>query len=127
MRTTQSESTTTASPAPKLDFKKGRGLVPAIAQDDQTGEVLMLAYMNKEAWEKTLATGQAYYYSRSRRKLWMKGEESGNVQRIRSIAVDCDNDTILLRIEQVGGVTCHTGTCSCFTNRTVSTKGGTSD
>ncbi len=94
------------------DFSKG--LVPAIAQDAATGEVLMLAYMNEEAWQRTLATGEAHYWSRSRGELWHKGGTSGHVQKVRSIRLDCDNDTILLRIEQIGGAACHTGHRSCF-------------
>lgn len=94
------------------DFSKG--LVPAIVQDAEDGEVLMLAYMNYEAWEKTLGTGEAHYWSRSRGKLWHKGESSGNVQKIHSIRLDCDNDTILLTVTQIGGAACHTGRRSCF-------------
>ena len=96
------------------DFSRGDGLVPAIAQDAATGEVLMMAYMNAESYAQTLATGCAVYYSRSRRKLWRKGEESGNVQRVRAVFVDCDCDTILLSVEQVGGAACHEGYKSCF-------------
>ena len=96
------------------DFDRGDGLLPAIAQDAQTGEVLMLAYMNRESYAETLRTGQAVYYSRSRQKLWRKGEESGHVQRVRAIYVDCDRDTILLRVEQLGGAACHEGYKSCF-------------
>ena len=90
-----------------------KGLVPAIAQEEATGEVLMLAYMNKESLEKTLETGKAYYYSRSREKLWLKGETSGNLQAVHSIRYDCDCDTLLLKIHQTG-VACHTGKRSCF-------------
>jgi phosphoribosyl-AMP cyclohydrolase len=97
-----------------LDFDKQGGLVPAIAQDYRTGEVLMLAYMNREAFEETVATGRACYYSRSRKKLWRKGEESHNVQNVREIRIDCDRDTVLLKVEQVGGAACHEGYCSCF-------------
>ncbi len=97
-----------------VDFEKGGGIVPVIAQEDSTGDVLMLAYMNKEAWEETLRTGRACYWSRSRGKLWRKGEESGNVQVVKGIFVDCDNDTILLRVEQIGGAACHEGYKSCF-------------
>ena len=96
------------------DFSKGDGLVPAIAQDADTGEVLMMAYMNAEAYAETLATGRAVYYSRSRKKLWRKGEESGNVQEVRAIYIDCDSDTILLKVHQIGGAACHTGYKSCF-------------
>ncbi len=96
------------------DFSKGDGLLPAIAQDAQSGDVLMLAYMNAESYAETLATGRAVYYSRSRQKLWRKGEESGNVQMVRSISIDCDADTILLKVEQIGGAACHEGYKSCF-------------
>ena len=96
------------------DFDKQNGLVPAIAQDWETGEVLMLAYMNREAFEETLNTGRACYYSRSRSKLWRKGEESGNFQNVREVRVDCDRDTIVLKVEQVGGAACHKGYRSCF-------------
>jgi len=99
----------------KLDFSKSQdGLIPAIAQDWQTGEVLMLAYINAEAWEKTLATGIATYWTRSRKKIWVKGETSGNVQRVKEILVDCDLDTVIFKIEQVGGAACHEGYRSCF-------------
>lgn len=96
------------------DFTKTDGLIPAIAQDADTGEVLMLAYMNAESYAETLATGRAVYYSRSRRKLWRKGEESGHVQEVLGIFVDCDQDTILLRVRQLGGAACHEGYRSCF-------------
>jgi phosphoribosyl-AMP cyclohydrolase len=96
------------------DFKKCGGLVPAIAQDAETGEVLMLAYMNPEAWEKTLKTGKATYWSRTRQELWIKGRSSGHQQIVKEIRVDCDADTVLLKIEQLGGATCHTGHRSCF-------------
>lgn len=95
------------------DFAKGNGLVAAVAQDDATGDVLMLAWMNEEAWRKTLETGEAHYYSRSRGVLWHKGGTSGHVQRVRSIRLDCDRDAVLLRIEQVGAA-CHEGYRSCF-------------
>lgn len=91
------------------------GLVPAIAQDARTGKVLMQAYMNKEAYDLTLETGYAHYYSRSRQKLWKKGETSGNVQKIVSVSLDCDGDSVLLQVEQTG-VACHTGEYSCFFN-----------
>jgi phosphoribosyl-AMP cyclohydrolase len=96
------------------DFAKGGGLLPAIAQDADTGQVLMIAYMNAESYAETLATGRAVYYSRSRKKLWRKGEESGHVQQVRAVYLDCDNDAILLRVHQVGGAACHTGYKSCF-------------
>jgi len=98
----------------ELDFSKLGGLVPAVVQDYQTGDVLMLAFMNKEAWEATLATGQATYYSRSRQTLWIKGKTSGHMQLVKEIKVDCDDDTVLLKVEQVGGAACHTGHKSCF-------------
>lgn len=94
-----------------------QGLVPAIAQDAATGEVLMFAWMNREALEQTVASGQAVYWSRSRRKLWHKGEESGHFQKVLEVRADCDQDVILLRIEQVGGIACHTGRRGCFFNR----------
>jgi len=105
-----------------LDFEKQEGLVPAIAQDWETGEILMLAYMNKAAFEETLRTGRACYYSRSRGKLWRKGEESGNVQVIKEIRTDCDNDTVVLKIEQIGGAACHMGYRSCFFKKIVGDK-----
>ena len=95
------------------NFSRGDGLVPAIAQDAQTGEVLMMAYMNAESYAETLASGRAVYYSRSRKKLWRKGEESGNVQLVAPIYVDCDQDTILLSVEQLARA-CHEGYKSCF-------------
>jgi phosphoribosyl-AMP cyclohydrolase len=98
----------------KLNFKKANGLIPAIVQDHKTGELLMLAYMNQDAWEATLSTGNATYYSRSRQKLWVKGEISGHLQRVKEIRIDCDDDTVLLKIEQIGGAACHTGHRSCF-------------
>ena len=101
----------------KLDFSKTGGLLPAIVQDYETGEVLMLAFMNEEAWKATLATGKATYYSRSRKKLWVKGESSGHFQRVKEIRTDCDNDTILLKVEQIGGAACHMGYRSCFFNK----------
>jgi phosphoribosyl-AMP cyclohydrolase len=94
-----------------------QGLVPAIAQDAQTGEVLMFAWMNREALEKTAKIGEAVYWSRSRRKLWHKGEESGHTQKVREIRTDCDSDVVLLKIEQTGGIACHTGRRSCFFNK----------
>jgi phosphoribosyl-AMP cyclohydrolase len=97
-----------------IDFDKSGGLVAAIAQDADTGEVLMLAWMNREAYEETLRTGRACYYSRSRGKLWCKGEESGHVQEVRGVYIDCDADTILLKVHQIGGAACHEGYKSCF-------------
>ncbi len=98
----------------KPDFSKQQGLLPAIVQDAATGKVLMLAYMNESAWERTVETSKAHYWSRSRQKLWAKGEESGHVQNVKEIYLDCDLDTILLKVEQVGGAACHTGYESCF-------------
>jgi len=93
------------------------GLVPAIAQDRQDGAILMVAWMNREALSLTASEGHAVYWSRSRRKLWRKGEESGNVQRVSEIRLDCDNDVIMLQVEQLGGIACHTGRRSCFFKR----------
>jgi phosphoribosyl-AMP cyclohydrolase len=100
-----------------IDFSKGDGLVPAVIQDWKTGEVLMVGYMNAESWAQTLATGKVCFWSRSRRRLWMKGETSGHIQKVKEIYVDCDQDALLLKIEQVGGATCHTGHRSCFYRR----------
>ena len=102
----------------ELDFSKGDGLIPAIAQDHQTNEVLMLAYISKESWVETLQSGYATYYSRSRKKLWKKGESSGNLQKVHQILVDCDRDTVIFKIEQIGGAACHTGHRSCFYTET---------
>ena len=93
------------------------GLVPAIAQDWQSGEVLMMAWMNREALESTVRENRAIYWSRSRQSLWRKGEDSGNVQHLKALYLDCDGDTILLRVEQVGGIACHTGRRHCFFNK----------
>ena len=99
----------------ELDFSKSAdGLIPAIAQDWQTGDVLMLAYINRESWNKTLETGVATYWTRSRQKLWVKGESSGHIQKIKEILVDCDLDTVVFKVEQVGGAACHEGYRSCF-------------
>ena len=95
------------------DFAKHE-LIPVIAQDEQTGDVLMLAYMNQQAYDETLRTGRVCYWSRSRGKLWRKGEESGNVQELRSIYFDCDADTLLVKVRQIGGAACHEGYRSCF-------------
>ena len=97
-----------------LNFEKAGGLVSAIAQDWQTGEVLMIAWMNAEAFEETVRTRRAVYFSRSRGKLWRKGEESGNVQEVKEIFIDCDNDAVLLKVNQIGGAACHEGYKSCF-------------
>ncbi len=88
--------------------------MPVIVQDEKTGDVLMLAYMNEEAYDETVVTGRGTYFSRSRNRLWRKGEESGNVQNVSGIFLDCDNDTVLLKVDQVGGAACHTGYKSCF-------------
>ena len=101
----------------KLDFEKCGGLIPAIAQDYKTNKVLMLAYINEESWNETLKSGKATYWSRSRSKLWKKGEESGNVQLVKEILVDCDLDTVIFKVEQVGGAACHEGYRSCFFRR----------
>ncbi len=99
----------------KLDFQKtADGLLPAIAQDYQSGDVLMLAYINEEAWIKSLETGTAHYWSRSRNKIWLKGESSGNVQDIKEILVDCDADCVIYKVEQRGGAACHKGYPTCF-------------
>jgi len=95
------------------------GLVPVIAQDDRTGRILMFAWMNREALAETAATGRAVYFSRSRGRLWRKGEESGHVQRVREIRLDCDNDVVLLLVVQTGGNACHTGRPSCFYQRLI--------
>jgi phosphoribosyl-AMP cyclohydrolase len=100
-----------------LNFKKGGGLLPAIAQDYKTGKVLMLAYMNQDSWLLTLKTREAHYWSRSRKEIWHKGETSGNIQIVKEVFVDCDYDTILIKIEQVGGAACHLGYESCFHNK----------
>jgi phosphoribosyl-AMP cyclohydrolase len=106
----------------EIDFARAGGLIPAIVQDWKTGDVLMVAYMNAESWAKTLETGKACFWSRSRKKLWLKGETSGNVQRVKEIFLDCDNDAILLKVEQVGGAACHTGYRSCFYRRILNGK-----
>ncbi len=98
-----------------LNFKKdANGILPAIVQDDLSGEVLMLAYINEQAWQKTLETGKAHYWSRSRNKLWFKGETSGHVQLVKHILVDCDQDAVVFKVEQLGGAACHEGYQSCF-------------
>jgi phosphoribosyl-AMP cyclohydrolase len=98
------------------DFRKIE-LIPVIAQDDDSGDVLMLAYMNEEAYRETLETGRVCYYSRSRKKLWRKGEESGNVQQVKAVYFDCDADTLLIKVDQIGGAACHEGYRSCFFRR----------
>lgn len=101
-------------PKTQLDFAKGGGLVTAIAQDDASGDIMMVAFMNEEAFDKTVETGEVHYWSRSRSKLWYKGEESGNTQQVKSMYIDCDGDVVLLKIEQKGGAACHTGRRTCF-------------
>ena len=104
-----------AKPFAELDSaKQTDGLIPAVIQDDRTLQVLMLGYMNREAYEKSLAEGRVTFYSRTRQCLWTKGETSGNVQKVHSIRLDCDKDTILLSVTQIGGAACHTGRRSCF-------------
>jgi len=101
--------------AAEIDFEKGGGVVPVVTQDYASGRVLMVAYMNREAFDETVRSGHACYFSRSRNRLWRKGEESGNFQTVREIRVDCDNDTVLLRVDQHGdGAACHEGYESCF-------------
>jgi len=102
-----------------IDFEKTGGLVPAVVQDWKTGEVLMIANMNAESWARTRETGKACFWSRSRKKLWQKGETSGHVQIIKEAYLDCDNDALLLKVEQLGGAACHTGYRSCFYRRIV--------
>ena len=104
-------------PVEALDFAKPGGLVTVIAQDHETGEVLMVAHMNEESFRRTLETGEAVYWSRSRKEMWRKGESSGNTQVVKSVSVDCDGDAVLLRVEQRGGAACHTGKRSCFFRR----------
>ena len=101
----------------ELAFEKNGGLLPAVAQDADTGEVLMLAWINREAWEATLRTGVAHYWSRSRKSLWKKGESSGHTQDIVDIYIDCDSDTVLYKVHQNGGAACHEGYTSCFFRR----------
>lgn len=97
-----------------IDFEKSGGLVPVIAQDCRTNEVLMIAYMNGEAWDLTLKSGIVHYWSRSKKRIWKKGESSGNVQEVREIRVDCDNDAVLIKVNQIGDAACHEGYRSCF-------------
>jgi phosphoribosyl-AMP cyclohydrolase len=105
-------------PSNAIDFDKGGGVIPVVAIDAQSGRLLMMAYMNREAFDETVATGRACYFSRSRKRLWRKGEESGNFQVVREIRLDCDNDTVLLAVEQRGdGAACHEGYESCFFRR----------
>ena len=104
-------------PLAEIDFSKGDGLVTAIAVDDERGDVLMVAHMNEAALRRTLETGEVHYWSRTRGRLWHKGEESGFTQRVRSVWIDCDGDVVFLRVEQRGGAACHTGMRSCFFRR----------
>jgi len=104
-------------PIDSIDFAKGGGLVTAIAQDDATGDILMVAYMNEAAFQRTIEIGEVVYFSRSRQKLWHKGESSGNTQLVKSLSIDCDGDAVLLRVEQRGNAACHTGKRSCFFRR----------
>jgi phosphoribosyl-AMP cyclohydrolase len=97
-----------------LNFEKCGGLIPTIVQDFDTGDVLMLAFMNEEAWQETMKTGIATYWSRTRQELWVKGKTSGHVQLVKEIRIDCDDDTVLLKVDQIGGAACHTGYRSCF-------------
>jgi phosphoribosyl-AMP cyclohydrolase len=101
----------------EIDFKKGEGLIPVIIQDVSTNDVLMLGYMNRETWEKTLTTKRSSFWSRSRKRLWVKGETSGHFQEVKEIYLDCDGDTLLLKVKQMGGAACHTGFRSCFHHR----------
>jgi len=104
-------------PIDAIDFEKAGGLVTAITLDDATGDVLMVAHMNFESFQRTLEIGEVVYWSRSRKRLWHKGESSGNTQRVKSIQIDCDGDAVVLRVEQRGGAACHTGKRSCFYRR----------
>jgi phosphoribosyl-AMP cyclohydrolase len=101
----------------EIDFKKGDGLIPVVIQDASTHQVLMLGYMNREAWEETLRSKRVTFWSRSRTKLWQKGETSGHFQEVKEILLDCDGDTLLIRANQIGGAACHTGFRSCFHHR----------
>jgi phosphoribosyl-AMP cyclohydrolase len=98
----------------QLDFDKNSGLVTAIAQDHSTGEILMVAFMNQESFRLTVETGSVVYWSRSRKQLWRKGEVSGNTQKLKSLYIDCDGDSVLMQVEQIGGAACHTGRRNCF-------------
>jgi len=102
-----------------LNFEKCGGLLPAIAQDYESNEILMMAYINEEAFKKTIETGKAHYWSRSRSKLWLKGESSNHIQLVKEILVDCDEDTVIYKVEQLGKASCHKGYVSCFFRRVV--------
>jgi phosphoribosyl-ATP pyrophosphohydrolase/phosphoribosyl-AMP cyclohydrolase len=115
---TQRQEEAMATDSIEIDFEKMAGLTPAVVQDSGNGEILMLGFMNREAWERTLSSGYVTFYSRTRNKLWMKGETSGNRLKLLSATTDCDRDTLLLQVEvEGGGVVCHEGTRSCFTKR----------
>ena len=101
----------------EIDFKKGGGLVPVIIQDASTHEILMLGYMDQEAWKRTVRTKRASFWSRSRKEIWVKGETSGHFQEVKEMRLDCDGDTLLLKVDQIGGAACHTGFRSCFHHR----------
>jgi len=101
----------------EIDFKKGDGVIPVVIQDASTNEVLMLGYMNREAWEETLATKRSSFWSRSRNRIWVKGETSGHFQEVKEIYLDCDGDTLLIKVNPMGGAACHTGFRSCFHHR----------
>jgi phosphoribosyl-AMP cyclohydrolase len=101
----------------EIDFKKGDGFIPVVIQDALTNQVLMLGYMNREAWEETLRAKRVTFWSRSRKKLWLKGETSGHFQEVREIWLDCDGDTLLVKVDQIGRAACHTGFQSCFHHR----------
>lgn len=101
----------------EIDFEKMGGLIPAVIQDYTSGVVLMVGFMNQEAWDKTLESGEVHYFSRTRKGLWHKGATSGHVQKIREVWLDCDQDTVLVKVDQVGGAACHTGMASCFFRR----------
>jgi len=105
----------------KLKFDEN-GLIAAVAQDYNTGEILMLAHMNAESFRQTVETGQAVYWSRTRKKLWLKGEESGNTQNVKDILIDCDGDAVVLKVQQVGGAACHTGNRTCFSTRVLDSE-----
>ena len=105
-----------------IDFQKSGGMIPVIIQDFKSGEVLMLAYMNEEAYSLSESTGFAHYWSRSKNRIWKKGEESGHIQEIKEVRIDCDNDTILMKVHQVGGAACHEGYRSCFFRKVVNDK-----
>ncbi len=100
-----------------IDFNKGNGLVPVIIQDYQDNEVLMLGFMNSEAFDLTVKSGQVHYWSRSKKRIWLKGETSGHIQIVKEIRTDCDNDTLLIKVDQTGGAACHEGYRSCFFRR----------